>query len=99
MRVLCWGSYSPSSKILLSSATALIVLCVTVGSLSLNALGRSKRFSTLNAAIFMADPPFGMELRYSYHSGPVWFFDYVDIAFVTSFSPLTELVSQVPVRT
>src|SRR5215204_2879658 len=32
-----------------------------------------------------------MEPRHSYRGGPVWFFDYVDIAFVTLFSPLTGL--------
>ena len=45
--------------------TALIVSWVRTGSSSLNALGRSNRFSTLNAAIFMADPPFCMEPRHS----------------------------------
>ena len=41
--------------------------------------------------LFMADQPFCMEPRHSYRGGPVWFFDCLDIAFATLFSPLTGL--------
>src|SRR4028118_424066 len=81
----------------LSSATALMVAWVSAGSPSLNTLGRSNRFSTLNAAILMADPPFGMGLRRPYRGGLLGFFDDTGIVFAASF-PLSTEVKHPPIR-
>ncbi len=75
----------------LSSATALMVAWVSAGSPSLNTLGRSNRFSTLNAAIFMADLPFEVGPRHPYRGGPVGFVDDAVIVFAVSSLPLIEV--------